>query len=50
VVQILDPFSRRTTLEIAETYDSLARHAAQRLDEADPSAPVTARAAPSERD
>jgi hypothetical protein len=48
-VQILDPFSQRTMLGIAESYDSLARHAAQRLDEAGPSATVTAHAAPSER-
>jgi hypothetical protein len=32
-LQILDAFSRRTMLEIAESYDSLARHAAQRLGE-----------------
>jgi hypothetical protein len=48
-LQILDAFSRRTMLEIAESYDSLARHAARRLVEAGRLAPVTARAAPSER-
>jgi hypothetical protein len=44
-VQILDPFSRRTMLEIAESYDSLARRAAQRLDEGGPSAPANVAAA-----
>jgi hypothetical protein len=29
-VQILDPVSRRTVLEIAESYESLARRAARR--------------------
>jgi hypothetical protein len=31
---ILDPVSRRTMLEIAENYESLARRAAERLQEA----------------
>jgi len=33
-VEILDPVSRRTMLEIAESYESLARRAAERLQEA----------------
>jgi len=33
-VEILDPLSRRTMLEIAENYESLARRAAERLQEA----------------